>query len=118
MKMHTEVSNNLPLRDDSLRGKWYVHGETMSSSTLPAKLRNPPCSNLEQATRRLFVRFARQEAHKGCDILLLYGKPCVSTISIAFDDTVEPNLNGFGVATSPKQRRSDHAQQQQALSNP
>ena len=42
----------------------------------------------------------------------------VSTIEVDPDDIVESHLDSIGVAARPEERRSDHAQQQRAMSRP
>ena len=69
----TEVSDELPLSNDVLRLEWAVHGESVPASTLPPDLCNPATSDLEQATRGLFVRVAAEEADQRGDVLLLDG---------------------------------------------
>lgn len=53
--MLTEISDELPLRNDVFRLERTVHEEAVATSALPPDLSDPPACNLEQAARGLLV---------------------------------------------------------------
>lgn len=68
---HTEVSDQAPLRNDRLWRQRLVDREAIPACTLPPQLCDPSSSDLEEAARRVLVRFAAQEANKRRDVLFL-----------------------------------------------